>query len=134
MDESSNIRGSRICNISVHSPSSDLHYISEDICAKQMTAAAAAQWLRNHLTVLSNGNLSRINSIITDTCALMFAMWMEMQWFVEFKHCLFIPCDSHGIQLLIKDLLQIPIFKDIPQKAQRIVKDFRHSLLQYTRL
>ena len=133
-DESSNIRGSRICNISVHSPSGSLHYLSEDLRAKQMTAAAAAQWLRNHLLVLSNGDLSRINSIITDTCALMFAMWLEMQRFVEFKHCLFIPCDSHGIQLLIKDLLQIPLFQDILQKAQKIVKAFRHSLLQYARL
>ena len=44
-DESSNIRGSRICNISVHSPYGSLHYISEDIRAQQMTAAAAAQWL-----------------------------------------------------------------------------------------
>src|SRR5579859_7064256 len=72
-DESSNIRGSRIWNISVHSPSGSLHYLSEDLRAKQ-TAAAAAQWLRNHLLVLSNGNFSHINSIITDTCALMFAM------------------------------------------------------------
>jgi len=133
-DESSNIRGFRICNISVHSPSGSLYYLSEDLCAKQMTAAAAAQWLRNHLLVLSNVNLSCINSIITDTCALMFAMWVEMQRFVEFKHCLFIPCDSHGIQLLVKDLLQIPLFQDTLQKAQKIVKAFRHSLLQYARL
>src|SRR5579859_4588757 len=62
MDESSNIRGSRICNISIHSPSGSLHYISEDICAKQMTAAAAAQWLRNHLIMLSNSDLSRIKA------------------------------------------------------------------------
>jgi len=133
-DESSNISGSRICNISVHSPSGSLHYISEDIYAKQMTAPAAAQWLRNHLLELSNGDLSRINSIITDTCALMFSMWVEMQRFIEFKHCLFIPCDSHGIQLLVKDLLQIPLFQDTLHKAQTIVKAFRCSLLQYARL
>jgi len=133
-DESSNIRGSRICNISVHSPSGSLHYISEDIRAKQMTAIAAAQWLRNHLITLSNGDLSRINSIVTDTCALMFAMWMEMQRFIEFNHCFFIPCDSHGIQLLVKDILELPIFKETLLKAQKIVKAFRHSLLQYARL
>ena len=132
-DESSNIRGSRIWNISVHSPYGPLHYISEDIRAQQMTAAAAAQWLRNHLLVLSNNDLSRINSIITDTCALI-AMWMEMQRFIELKYCLFIPCDSHEIQLLVKDLLEIPIFKDTLQKAQKLVKAFRHSLLQYARL
>ena len=133
-DESSNIRGSRICNVSIHSPSGSLHYISEDLRSKQMTAPAAAQWLRNHLIALTNGDLSRINSIITDTCAVMFAMWLEMQRFIEFKHCLFIPCDSHGTQLLVKDLLEIPVFKDTLQKAQQVVKAFRHSLLQYARL
>ena len=133
-DESSNIAGSRICNISVHSPSGSLHYISEDIKAKQMTAAVAAQWLRNHLSTLSNGDFSRINSITTDTCATMFAMWQELERFTEFKHCLFIPCDSHGIQLLIKDLLQLPTFKEVSQKAQVVVKAFRRALLQYARL
>ena len=53
-DESSNIRSARICNISVHIPSGSIHYVSEDIQAKQMNAIAAAQWLRNHLLVPSN--------------------------------------------------------------------------------
>jgi hypothetical protein len=44
-DESSNIRGSRICNISVHSSSGSIYYISEDICAKRMDVVSAAQWL-----------------------------------------------------------------------------------------
>src|SRR5579859_6581591 len=41
-DESSNIAGARICNITIHSASGSLHYISEDIRTKQMNAAAAA--------------------------------------------------------------------------------------------
>src|SRR5579859_7209587 len=90
--------------------------------------------IRNHLLVLSNGDLSRINSLTTDTCTLMFAMWLELQRFPDLKYCLFIPCDSHGIQLLIKDLLLLPAFKDILKKAQIIVTAFRHSLLQYARL
>jgi hypothetical protein len=133
-DESSNIAGSRICNISVHSPSGSLHYISEDIKVKQMTVAVEAQWLRNHLLTLSKGDLFRINSITTDTCATMFATWQEVQRFEKLKHCLFISCDSHGIQLLIKDLLQLPTFKEVSEKAQTIVKAFRRALLQYARL
>src|SRR5271155_5396656 len=133
-DESSNIRSSRICNISVLTPSGSVHYISEDIQAKQMNATAAVQWLRTHLLALANGDPSRINSIITDTCALMFAMLLEMQQMDEFKHVFFVPCDSHGIQLLVKDLLEIPVFKDIMAKVQTVVKSFRRSLLQYARL
>ena len=133
-DESSNIRNARICNISVHSAIGSLHYISEDIRAKQMTAAASAQWLRNHLHTLSKGDLSRINSIATDTCNTMFNMWMEIQRFNELRHCLFIPCDSHGIQLLVKDLLQIPSLQSLLQQAQTVVNAFRNAPLQYARL
>ena len=52
-----------------------------------------------------------------DTRALMSSMWTEMQKVVEFKQVFFIPCDSHGLQLLVKDLLEIPVFRDIMQKA-----------------
>ena len=133
-DESSNIRSARICNVSIHTPSGAIHYISEDIRAKQMNAIAVAQWLRNHILSLSNGDGSRINSIITDTCKLMFSMWSEMQKFVELKHVLFIPCDSHGLQLLVKDLLKILTFKNIMNKVQTVIKSFRSSLLQYAHL
>ena len=95
-DESSNIQNNRICNISLHTPSGRIHYVSEDIQSKQMTATAVAQWLRNHLVTLTKGDIACINSIITDTCKLMFKMWLEIQKLDEFKHVFFIPCDSHS--------------------------------------
>src|SRR5438046_1747866 len=58
-------------------------------------------------------------------------MWKEVQKLEDFKHCLFIPCDSHNIQLLVGDLLKLPDFNDTIQKAQCIVKSFRHAPLQY---
>ena len=99
-----------------------------------MTSSGAAQWLRNHLLALSNHCLDRINSIANDTCKTMRGMWKEVQKFEDLKHCLFIPCDSHGIQLLVGDLLKLPDFNDTIQKAQCIVKSFRHAPLQYARL
>jgi len=133
-DESGNINGSRISNISVHSGYGSLHYVSEDIRAKWMTAPAAAQWLRNHLNALSNSRLERINSIASDTCSTMRSMWTEIEKFDDLKHCLFVPCDSHSIQLLVKDLLQLPLFSETIQQAQCIVKSFRKAPLQYARL
>src|SRR5205814_3618479 len=93
----------------------------EDIQSKQMTAAAAAQWLRNHLVTLMKGDIARINSIITDTCKLMFKMWLKIQKLDEFKHVFFIPCDLHGLQLLVGDLLKIPVFKEVLNKAPTVV-------------
>ena len=72
-DESSNVKSARICNISVHSESGSLYYLSEDIRAKQMNAVNNADWLRTHLLDLSNHNLSRINSVTMDTCSTMFS-------------------------------------------------------------
>lgn len=133
-DESSNIKGSRICNISVHSEYGSMHYVSEDIFAKVMTALAEAEWLRNHLIVLSNNDLSRINCIANDTCSTMLSMWAEVEKFEDLRHCFFIPCDSHGIQLLVKDVFKIPRFKTILEKAQSIVVAFKRANLQYARL
>jgi len=50
------------------------------------------------------------------------------------KHIFFIPCDSHGLQLLIKDLIHLPEFKDIFEKAQVVAKAFKNAPLQYARL
>jgi len=64
----------------------------------------------------------------------MFKMWLEIQKLDGFKHVFFIPCDSHGLQLLVGDLLKILVFKEVLNKAQTVIKSFHHSLLQYTHL
>src|SRR5947207_6493515 len=111
-DESSNIKHMRICNISIHTPHGSLHYISENIHAKRMDAIGAARWLKDHLHTLTNGNLKRLNSCTTDTCSTMYSMWECLQTIPKLKHCLFIPCDSHSIQLLVKDLLSLPHIRE----------------------
>jgi len=133
-DESSNIRGARICNISVHSESGSYHYLSEDIGALQMNATANADWLRTHLLTLSKNDPTRVNSVTTDTCSTMFSMWEQFERYDDFKQCLFIPCDSHGIQLLIKDILHLPYFSNVLQQAQLIAKSFRKAFLQLAHL
>src|SRR5579859_998022 len=133
-DESTDINSSRIFNLSIHSIDGSIHYVSEDIQTISMTAFAAAEWLRKHLINVSNHNLNRINSITNDTCSTMFSMWGEVEKYPDLKHVFFIPCDSHGIQLLVKDLLQIPRFNEVIQKAQFLVSSFRKAPLQYARL
>ena len=54
-------------------------------------------------------------------------MWAELQHDDEFKYC-----QSHGIQLLVKDILMIQHFKDI--QAQSIIKAFKKAPLQYAHL
>ena len=49
---------------------------------------------------------------------------------LRLQHCFFILCDSHGLQLLIKDILQLPWFSGIAQRAQKVVTAFKRSKLQ----
>ena len=133
-DESGNINKARTCNISIHIPYGSLFYLSEEIGAIRMNATGAANWLKFHLQLLSNGDLNRINSISTDTCSTMLKMRDVLRESPEFKHCFFIPCDSHGLQLLCKDILAIPRFHNTHEAAQAIVKAFKNAPLQYARL
>jgi hypothetical protein len=57
----------------------------------------------------------------------MKAMWAEISKYPEMKHVFFVPCDSHGLQLLMGDILKFPFFADVMQKAQLIVTSFRGS-------
>lgn len=43
----------------------------------------------------------------------------------------FIPCDSHGLQLLLKDILELPKVTNIFNTAKRIVAFFRSSPKQH---
>jgi len=55
--------------------------------------------------------------------------------FPDLKHIFCIPCNSHHVQLIVKDILTcIPEFKELLQKAQTIAKAFKNASLQYAHL
>jgi len=130
-DESSNINHYRICNISIQTTVGALHYISEDVGSIRLNATGYTFWLSQHLLRITNNDTLRINSIATDTCPTMLAMEQQLQLSDQFKHVFFIPCDSHSIQLLVKDILTIPRLKSILSNAQAIVSAFHKSPLQH---
>jgi hypothetical protein len=134
-DESSNTNKARIANISIHTPIGSIHWLSEDLGSMQSTAVNIAEWLEKHLHTLTHGNLERINSCANDTCSTMLSMWEHLRLKPGLQHLFFIPCDSHGIQLLIQDLINsIPQFKKVHDNAQTIAKAFKNAHLQYARL
>jgi hypothetical protein len=133
-DESSNINHSRICNISIQTSVGTLHYVSEDVKSTRLNATGYALWLSQHLLRITNNDISRINSIATDTCDTMLAMGKQLQLSDQFRHVFFIPCDSHSIQLLVKDILTIPRLKSILSDAQAVVSAFHKSPLQHALL
>jgi hypothetical protein len=48
----------------------------------------------------------------------------------ELKHVFFTLCDSHGLQLLIKDILQLPWFADVIKSISKIAGSFKKARLQ----
>jgi hypothetical protein len=78
-DESTDINMIRIANISLHTTFGSIFYVSEDVGSVSMTSVNSANWLDRHIRIMTNDNLDRVNSIATDTCPTMFAMWKELQ-------------------------------------------------------
>ncbi len=41
--------------------------------------------------------LPMINSVATNTCAIMRSLWAKLDLKKRFKYTFFVPCDSHGL-------------------------------------
>ena len=132
-DETANIRKERVINLCCHVPTSVTSsgggfQLKADVgVAEKMTAVVQAEWVINGCRDATNNQLERVNCICTDTCSTMKAMWTEISKSAEMKHVFFVPCDSHGLQLLLGDILKFPYFTDVIEKAQLIVISFRGS-------
>jgi Protein of unknown function (DUF 659) len=130
LDESSNINRDRIINICVLTNLGPFCLRYELIDVGTSSAERIADWLINQLSILETDigqPLPDINSLTTDTCATMRSLWEKLRARDRFKRSLFVPCDSHGIQLLIKDIVLHSLFKDTMDRAQDIVVHFRKS-------
>jgi hypothetical protein len=132
-DETSNVRNQRILNISFNTKSGSYYYRSDDMKDKTLDATTTANWVFSKLQEFLSPELdwSRINSFATDTCNTMKAVWRVLSAKPELQHAFFIPCDSHGIQLVIKDILQLPSIQHTFTSAANIVTHFRNSPKQY---
>jgi hypothetical protein len=62
-------------------------------------------------------DLKRMSSSSTDTCATMRKTWTRPGAYLLLKYTFFIPCNSHKLQLLIKDILKSQPFCDVIARA-----------------
>jgi len=131
-DESENVSKDRIINISINTDRGTFHYCSENAGSMAFTAENLASWLMTRLGALIKGDWGRINSFATDTCSTMLLLWriLAADERLQLSKALFVPCDSHGLQLLIKDVLGIPHYKIIQSQIMLVINTFRRSPLQ----
>ncbi len=79
--------------------------VSRQLSTRRMDAAENACWVLAKMLELTGGDLGKIHSVTTDTCSLERAIWDLLSQDPRLTHNFYVPCDSHGFQLLIKDLL-----------------------------
>ena len=128
-DESDDIVKNRIINISIQTDRGTFHYCSEDAGSMAFTSQNITQWVMNKMNNLLHGDWERINSFATDTCSTMIGVWklLENDERLQKSKPLMVPCDSHGLQLLIGDILSIPHYKEIQRRITLIITTFRSS-------
>jgi hypothetical protein len=104
------------------------------IPTSEFGAEKQADWLKAQIKELKvrykaefgqNAKLPPINSVSTDTCSTIRLMWMHLRSKPRFQRTLFIPCDSHGLQFIIKDIISLDLFKDTITMCNKIVAHFR---------
>ena len=67
-----------------------------------MDAVHYAKWVLEAMEEVATTGLQRVNSLATDTCATMQKVWRLLEKEEKLRHVSFVPCDAHGLQLLIK--------------------------------
>jgi hypothetical protein len=83
---------------------------------------------------ITKGDLSKVVSWTIDTCAVMRAMWTKFGKIPGLEYVFTVPCDSHGLQLIIKDLLQRPQIEKAFKAALQIVNGIRNASKQLSLL
>jgi hypothetical protein len=135
VDESTNISNERIQNTSIITiDGQSFHWLSKDLGSTQQSADEIAKTVLTNLVGMTDGDLSLVNSLATGTCNTMKSTWEKLEQDERLKDCFFVPCDSHEIQLLIKDIINLPDIALIWAKALKVVGVFKGAPLQMTRL
>jgi hypothetical protein len=134
-DASDNVSGHRIVNLSVQIPDGPAFYWKTfDTGDEQHTAENWVKLIWREMQQLCGGDLPRINSICTDTENTMRSVHDLLGRLPELSHINFSLCDSHGLQLLIKDILLLPFFEDLFTDVNTLLTFFSRSKLQLQRL
>ena len=124
--ESANVNQERLLNASaVLQDGRAYHWTSKNIGSEAATAEALVEHTIPILREILPDETDRINSISADTCATMELAGSLFE--KQLPYTFMVPCDSHGLQLLIKDVLSLPTLKNVLQKANRVVAAFKKS-------
>jgi hypothetical protein len=130
-DGATNINHQRICNLSVVTRRGAFYYHNASLGPDTAGSVYTAEKITEALDVITKGRLSRINSISVDTCSTMLGSFDQFKNHTGLQHCFFIPCDPHGLQLLIKDILKYPAYASTEKATSQLIEHMHHADKQY---
>jgi hypothetical protein len=113
-----NIRGDHIVNYCVKAPNQKPFFHSAvNTSGIAQNAAAVCDAIAS---VIEKLGPAKFNLVITDNAPVMKAAWKLIQ--EKFPHISANGCSAHGMNLLLKDILNIAANKATKQKAEKIIK------------
>jgi Protein of unknown function (DUF 659) len=112
VDETTTIRGQRILSRSISTVDKSYYFMTEDMGDKPLDAQNIAEWTLKAAEELlrllgPTVDWGRTNSLASDTRNTMKASDI-LRANSRTRNTFFIPCDSHSLQLVIKDILGLP--------------------------
>jgi len=130
-DESTNIKGDRVMNLSLTTEKGAFFDSNIDLGAATVSAEFCADLAEKRLQTVTRGKMSRVNSFCTDTCSPMLSALRQLKQRPDLQHTFTIPCDPHGLQLLIQDICEDVAYKELVANANTIVGFLKNAKKQY---
>lgn len=124
IDGSDNVNQQRITNLSCSIEGIFYYLCNEDIPGVKHDTQLLAQWIDNKILEYCNWQPLRINFYAIDTENKMRAVHTILSSTDDFKHVFWIPCDSYGLQLLMRDIAELPWFAEVFKQVSSVVNYF----------
>jgi Protein of unknown function (DUF 659) len=126
----------RLANYSVLTPDGQSFYWKTvNVKDKTMSAENMVEEVVETAKEISKGSLSKFVSLAMDTCPRNLKAFDILSDRFETRHMFMVPCESHGLQLLIKDILEkLSFINSVWKKASLLVNFLRNAPKQYAYL
>jgi hypothetical protein len=106
-NESTNVSSNRMMNYCATTSSNEYFFIkSVEAPVGTLSAEVVLDGIVETCQSITNGDMTRWKAVSTDTCSAMLSMGNKLRLRPETHHMMAVLCDSHRLQLLIKDLLE----------------------------
>ena len=125
---STNISQQCIQNLNVlFSDDTSFHWQSQNFREVKKSAENTVKWLTACMLKVVTF-IDWVNSLITDTCFTMKVTWRGLK--KEFSFFFYVLCNSHDLQLIVKNLFMLSDITELMKSAQWLITAFKNASLQ----